>query len=288
LKVERLSRNKEEVVQLAEFLAIHQSDASLLGCLLRRLAGKVSLGPSQPTAGVGFFQSDDVLLRKRPSAGQQPLPERLAEGVESEAALICSGAVSGHAFSEAVTLPFRFKRWLFAAAGEAEALSPIRAALLERLPDYLRRSVKGDSAAEALFFAFLSRLRDAGRLDDHDIDASTAARALAAAAGEAERAFEQQGKPLPALALVTTNGRVMTALRRGHPLYLGVIDGLVPCQRCEIGEAASELDPRVNSHKMLRAAIFVSGAQAEPAGFRELVEGEVLAVPRGLTEIEAL
>jgi hypothetical protein len=144
--------------------------------------------------------------------------------------------------------------------------------------------VKGDSAAEALFFAFLSRLRDAGRLDDHDIDASTAARALAAAAGEAERAFEQQGKPLPALALVTTNGRVMTALRRGHPLYLGVIDGLVPCQRCEIGEEASELD----SHKMLRAAIFVSGAQAEPAGFRELVEGEVLAVPRGLTEIEAL
>ncbi len=277
-------------MQLAEFLAIHQSDASLLGCVLRRLSGKVSLGPVQPTAGVGFFQSDDVLLRKRPSSGQAPLPERLAEGVESEAALICSGAVSGPggAFSEAMTLPFRFKQWLFAVGGAAEALAPIRATLQEGLPDYLRRSVKGDSAAEALFFAFLSRLRDVGRLDDHDVDAPTVARALAAAAGGAERAFEQQGKALPPLALLITNGRVMAALRRGHPLWLGVLDGLLPCQRCEIGATASDLDPRVNSHKMLRAAMFLSGVQASPAGFRELAEGEVLAVPRGLAQIEAL
>ena len=276
---------------MAEFLAIHQSDASLLGCLLRRLAGKVSLGTAEPAAGVGFFQSDDVLLRKRPLAGQDPAPEKLAEGVESEAALICSGAVgssTSRAFNEQLALPFRFKRWLFACAGQPGALSPIRAVLLQALPDYLRRSVKGDSATEALFFAFLSRLRDAGRLDDHDVDAVTAARALAAAVGEAERAFEQMGQPLPGLALVATNGRVMTGLRRGHPLYLGVIDGLVPCQRCEIGPAASDLDPRVNSHRMLRAAMLLSGTQVPQEGFRELAEGEILAIPRGLTEIETL
>ncbi len=275
---------------MAEFLAIHQSDASLLGCVLRRLAGKVSLGPPEGAAGVGFFQSDDVLLRKRPLSGQQPLPEKLAEGVESEAALICSGTVlpATRSFSEPLTLPFRFKRWLFATAGQPDALNPIRAGLLKGLPDYLRRSVKGDSAAEGVFFTFLSRLRDAGRLDDADVDAQTAARALAAAVGEAERAFEKLAQPLPALALVVSNGRVLAALRRGHPLLLGVIDGLIPCQRCEIGPAASDLDPRVNSHRMLRAAIVLSGAQDAPEGFRELAEREVLAVPRGLSEIEFL
>jgi glutamine amidotransferase len=276
---------------VAEFLAIHQTDASLLGCLLRRLSGKVSLGPVEPAAGVGFFQSDDVLLRKRPLAGQLPLPEKLAEGVESEAALICSGAVgaeAARAFNEQTALPFRFKRWLFAIAGQPDTLFPIRGQLQKELPDYLRRSVKGDSAAEAVFFTFLSRLRDVGRLDDADVDAVTSGRALAAAVGEAERAFEQQGVPLPPLAAVATNGRVMTALRRGHPLFLGVIDGLIPCARCEIVAGASDLDPRVNSHKMLRAAMFISGAQAATEGFRELAEGEILAVPRGLTEIESL
>ena len=276
---------------MAEFLAIHQSDASLLACTLRRLAGKVSLGGVEPAAGVGFFQSDDVLLRKRPLAGQPPDPSKLAEGVESEAAVICSGAVGGtaRAFNEQMTLPFRFKRWLFATAGQPDALGPVRGPLLKGLPDYLRRSAKGDTGAEILFFTFLSKLRDAGRLDDADVDAVTSARALAAAVGEAERAFEQQGATLPPLALLATNGRVMTALRRGHPLFLGVVDGLMPCARCEIGPSSSELDPRVNSHKKLRAAMFLSGSQdPAPEGFRELAEGEILAVPRELTEIEAL
>ena len=277
---------------MAEFLAIHQSDASLLGCILRRLAGKVSLGSVERATGVGFFQSDDVLLRKRPSAGKEAHPEKLAEGIESEAALICSGAVGtvnrNASFNEQTALPFRFKKWLFAAAGQPDGLAPIREALIKGVPDYLRRSVKGDSATEALFFAFLTKLRDAGRLDDQDVDALTAARALAAAVGEAERVFEQLGQPLPGVALVATNGRVMAALRRGHPLYLGVVDGLLPCARCEIPAGASDLDPRVNSHKRLRAAMFLSGAQSPLEGFREVSEGEILSVPRGLTEIEAL
>ena len=274
---------------MAEFLAIHQSDATLLGCILRRFAGRVSLGSSDRAAGVGFFQSDDVLLRKRPLGGQPALPEKLAEGVESEAALICSGTVgtSARSFNEQTTLPFRFKRWLFAVAGQPDALAPIRPALTKGLPDYLRRSAKGDSAAEGLFFTFLSRLRDAGRLDDHELDAETAARSLAAAVGEAERAFEQLGERLPGIAAVVSNGRVMAALRRGHPLLIGVVDGLIPCARCEIGVGANELDPRVKSHRTLRAAIVLSGAQPTE-GFREVAEREVLAVPRTLTDMRSL
>lgn len=274
---------------MAEFLAIHQSDAALLGCVLRRVAGKVSLGASERAAGVGFFQSDDVLLRKRPLLGQPALPEKLAEGVESEAALICSGAVGTptRSFNEQMTLPFRFKRWLFATAGQPDALAPARAALLKGLPDYLRRSVKGDTAAEGLFFTFLSRLRDVGKLDDHDIDAEAAARALAAAVGETERAFEQMAQPLPAMAVVATNGRVMAALRRGHPLRVRVLDGLIPCQRCEIGPGANELDPRVKSHRMLRAVMVLSAPEPVEE-FREVAEREVIAVPRTLTDVRSL
>ena len=269
---------------MAEFLALHQTDASLLGCLLRRLSGRVTLGPVQPAAGVGFFESDDVLVRKRPLAGLEPAFERLADGVESEAALITSGvALAGaRTFDERHTLPFRFKRWLFAIAGQTEPLRPARAPLVAALPEYLRRAVTGESAAESLFFTFLARLRDAGRLDDIDVDAQTAARALAAAVGAAERAFEQQGAPLPPLAVVATNGRVMAALRRGHPLWLGQLEGLLPCARCEVAEGGRALDPRVAEHRNLRAAVLVSGVQAGPSGFRELAEGEVLAVPRDL------
>src|SRR5207302_43649 len=152
-------------------------------------------------------------------ANPPALPERLAEGVTSEAVVIAAGtaikSVRG-AFAEEATFPFRFHRWIFSLAGDAVALQPSRPKVHEGLPEYLRRSVKGDAAAQSLFFDFLSRLREAGRLDDGDVDETTVARALAGAVGSAERAFEQLGQPMPPLAAVATNGRVMAAVRRGH------------------------------------------------------------------------
>ena len=103
---------------MAEFICIHETDASLLPCVLRKLKGSLSLGPPETAAGVGYFQNDDVLVRKRPLASQPPhFLERIAEGVESEAVLIATGSLT-RAFKEEATLPIRFKRWLFALAGQ--------------------------------------------------------------------------------------------------------------------------------------------------------------------------
>src|SRR4051794_6109120 len=115
------------VDEVAEFIAIHQTDASLLPCLLRKLKGRASLGPSESAAGVGYFQSDDVLVRKRPLGGRVPLAEKLAEGVDSEAVIVSTGSLT-RSFSEEATLPLRFERWLFAVAGQPEALAPAHAA----------------------------------------------------------------------------------------------------------------------------------------------------------------
>src|SRR5436305_4204017 len=180
---------------VADFLAIHHTDASLLPCLLRRLKGRATLGPTENAAGLGFFQSDDVLVRKRPVAGI-PTFEKLTEGVESEAAVIATGSLT-RAFAEESTFPLRFKRWLFAFGGNPGSLGPAHAALIEALPASLRRAARGESAAEAIFLTFLSRLRDAGQLDNIDVSADAAAKALAAAVGAAERAFEKNAAELP-------------------------------------------------------------------------------------------
>ena len=68
---------------------------------------------------------------------------------------------------------------------------------------------------------------------------------------------------------------------------IGIVDGLIPCARCEIGNGASDLDPRVKSHRMLRAAMLLSGSSGTE-GFRELAEREVVAIPRELSEIQSL
>ena len=272
---------------MPEFLAIHQSDSSLLGCVLRARAARLALGDGEPAAGMGYFQSDDVLLRKRPvPVKQSALPEALAEGVESEAVLICAGFLQGaggpsRGFQEEATLPLRFRRWLFALAGRPDLLLPARAALLGTLPDYLKRSARGDSAGESLFLLYLSRLRDLGRLDDPDLDAPGAAKALAAAVGEAERALEAQGAPRPPLAVVASNGRVLVALRRGHPLSVSAVDGLDTCGRHEVGPGMSAHNPALRAHRALKARLLLSGEA--PEGFVAVPEGGIIAIERDLT-----
>jgi glutamine amidotransferase len=189
------------------------------------------------------------------------------------------------AFNEEGTFPFRFRRWLFALAGKADELAPCRPRLLDDIPDFLRRSAKGDSAAMAIFFTFLARLREAGRFDDtaSDVDELTAARALAGAVGAAQRVFEGLGQPMPGLAAVVSNGRVMAALRRGHPLHLHLHEGIFGCARCELPADAPDNDPKVRAHRMLKAVVLASGAEPQLPDFRALEEGEVVAVGRGLS-----
>jgi|GEM_PF-990111 len=277
---------------MPEFLAINVSDAQLLGCALGASASRVQLGAGATAAGVGFFQSDDVLMRKRPlGADQRAIPFLLADGVESEAALICAGelALPPHgprAYQEEATLPFRFRRWLTAFAGDPDGLDAARPALLTSVPEFLRRSARSDSAAEALVLLFLSRLRDLGRLDDPNLDAETAARALAASMGDAERALEAQGIARPPIAIAASNGRSLIALHRGHPLWIRSLDGIPACARHEVSSKTSPHHPLARSHRALQARLILSGDGQDTSyaaeGFTAVPEGGIVAIDRDL------
>ena len=49
-----------------------------------------------------------------------------------------------------------------------------------------------------------------------------------------------------------------------------------------------QLDPKVKSHRMLRAAMVLSATTAPMEGFRGVAEREVVAIPRPLTDIRSL
>ena len=85
---------------------------------------------------------------------------------------------------------------------------------------------------------------------------------------------------------MVSNGRVLGALRRGHPVWVAAVDGLPECSVHEVGPGSKELDPKVRAHRALRAVLIASGAQPHaPEGARELAEGEVLALPRTLEPV---
>ena len=266
--------------------AILQSDPNLLPCQVARLDAHVSLqdGDRLPDAyGFGHYAEGSVLLGKRPTGAHRLLGlADLAGGIEAEALLVHARTATVGKAKDENTHPFRFRRWLFAHAGTVEAFDRIRPLLLDGLPDFLRRNVMGETDSEHLFMWFLKALRDEGRMDELDLDAPTAARALAATIRQVEAWGRGVGAQRPSrLDLVATNGRIMVAARRGGPLHYALLEGIVPCPVHGIDLKTPESDPQVRAHRVVKAVAFASRIRTSN-GFIEVPEGNVVAVSRGL------
>jgi predicted glutamine amidotransferase len=271
---------------MGALVAILQSDANLLRCQVARLGSHVSLqdGDTPPDAyGFGHYQAGNVLLSKRPTGATAPLslPD-LVGRIESEALIAHARRATVGKAKDENTHPFRFRRWLFAHDGTVEGFDRVRPQLLAALPDFLRRNVMGDTDSEHAFMWFLKLLKDDGVLDDLDLDARAAGRALARTARQLETWSREAGEQRPCrLNFAVTNGRVMAATRRGGPLYYALLEGIVPCALDDITVDTPESDPRLRPHRQVKAVCFASRILA-PNGFIEVPDGSVVSVSRTL------
>jgi glutamine amidotransferase len=271
---------------MAALVAILQSDPNLLRCQLARLAPLVLLreGEALPDAyGFGYHSEGSVLLGKRPTGAPTALslPE-LVGRVDSEALLVHARKATVGKAKDENTQPFRYHRWLFAHDGTVEGFAEARPKLLAGLPDHLRRTIAGETDSEIVFTKFLQALAADQRIDDHDLDASAAGRALARAAKQVEATTREVGEQKPSrLVMVATNGRVMAAVRRGGPLFYALFEGIVPCALDGIALETPESDPRVRPHRKVKAVVFATRL-ASTGGFIEVPEGSVVSVSRGL------
>jgi glutamine amidotransferase len=271
---------------MGALVAILQSDPNLLRCQVQRLQRHVSLrdGERMPDAyGFGHYGAGSVLLAKRPTGAAHPLAlGEIVGRVDSEALLVHARYATVGQAKDENTHPFRFRRWLFAHDGTVEAFDRVKPRLVAALPDFLRRNLMGDTDSEHAFMWFLKLLKDDDRIDDHDLDAAIAARALAGTVKQLETWSREAGAQRPSrLTFVATNGRIMVASRRGGPLHYALLEGIVPCALHEITLTSPESDPRVRPHRRVKAVAFANRLVSQN-GFIEVPDGNVVAVSRNL------
>ena len=197
---------------MGALVAILQSDPNLLRCQVTRLDAHVALAdPDRPpdAYGFGYYGNGSVLLGKRPTGAPHALGlAELVGQLDSEALLVHARQATIGKAKDENTHPFRFRRWLFAHDGTVEAFDRVRPRLLEALPEFLRRNVVGETDSEHVFTWFLKVLRDGGRIDELDLDAGIAARALAETVRQVEAWSREAGAQRP--------GAKPRSGRRGH------------------------------------------------------------------------
>jgi glutamine amidotransferase len=272
---------------MAALMAVLQTDSNLLRCQLRRLGTHVSLadGDRAPDAyGYGWYTPTEVLLAKRPTGGPAPLVlDRVAASVSGEALLVHARLTASGLREEQDVQPFRFRRWLFAHHGAIESVDDVRATLVAGLPEFLRRSVVAGKTDSALAFAvFLQTLRACGHLDDLDVDAAVAGRALASTVRRLDELSRSAGAQRPsALNLIATNGRLLVATRRGRPLHYALLEGILPCDLHGLGPGSKDTDPQLAAHGRVKA-VCIATRLLQQNGFIEVPEGSLVSVGRSL------
>ncbi|HWO08349.1 MAG TPA: class II glutamine amidotransferase [Polyangiaceae bacterium] len=137
--------------------------------------------------GIGFYQAGEALLRRRPLDDREVIEISALNDI-SAGLLIAQIRTPGvGALRTENTPPFRYRDWLFAQRGTITAFEQIRDPLLERVPEFLRCNLRGETDGEAMFYSFLSCLDEAVGLDRDRISAAQIREALRAAMTRLER-----------------------------------------------------------------------------------------------------
>jgi glutamine amidotransferase len=265
---------------VSRLVAYFGNDPERLECALfpARLALYARTPERASGWGLGFVQGGDVLLQKRPRAEATEVDFfSLAKDLRADALIGRVGLDDDGRTTAENADPFRFRWWLFGLVGETAGFHQVRERLLQSVPDFLRRNIRGRSPSEHIFHLFLAFLHDAGLLESLSPQPEAVRRALHESVTFVDRLLTTAGNAATRLALVATNGRCMVAESHGHPVQFLAMDGIADCPVCR-GKSHAVDDRRI-SHESLRAVVVeANGSSSARPGWVVVPEGGALIV----------
>jgi hypothetical protein len=232
--------------------------------------------------GLGYVQGGEVLLSRNPRLQTENVDFYAAvESLQADYVIAHASAPDGLS-GNANTQPFRFRKWMFAQEGVTEDASLLQAGLLDRVPDFIRRNIKGKTLAEQVFHLFLASSHGHGILDEVNLEPGRACTALVEVLTAIEDGLDRAGGSARAGGstgslgnLMVSNGRLFVAACLSQPLYMRRLT--VP------GPGPSRRDTA------FRGILVVSSATSPGEGFEEIPARSALLVSRDVrTDIVSL
>lgn len=166
--------------------------------------------------------------------------------------------------------PFIYKKWTFAHNGTLQRFDVHRASVETLIDPDFRKLIQGDTDSERCFYVFLSRLREASRLDTPPLVA--VARALTETARTVIRITEVGAVKPSSTNFLVTDGRLMVGTRRHRTLYFS--------EHRRHGEAP-DLPPR--DGEQLKQFVIASEKLNTESHWYEIPEESVIGVDADMT-----
>jgi hypothetical protein len=219
--------------------------------------------------GMGYVQGGEVLLSRTPRRSNEAHDFYATIAGSKSDCLIGHAASDNDVLGTESTQPFRFRRWMFA-QDDAPMISPeIWGAIAAKVPDFLRRNLRGRTLAELTLHTFLARLHDQSMLDDPLVPLPVVKRALADALTlmSSSLASAGWGGRIGNVAASDSRSVSMVRVDGGAPLYLRRL-------HC--------FDDRGARDDSFRGVLLLSGPQPAGEGAEEVPPGSLVTISRDL------
>ena len=238
--------------------------------------------------GLGFYQSGEVLLRRR------PLDERAVIDVSEAATNVRTDVLIGHVREATVgslrsenTHPFRYRLWLFAQTGTIDGFEKLQGRLLESVPEFLRRNLRGETDSELFFYLFLSFLHDSGHLRETPPSPEHIRVALRSSISLVDRLSAEEGRAENQGDILVTNGEHLLAVHRDGTMAYRVLAGRHDVEEL-LGDEGMR-SARIPSIDSTRFALVASELEGVPSRWTAVPERTIVTMSRTEDpEVEAL
>jgi predicted glutamine amidotransferase len=224
--------------------------------------------------GIGFYQAGEALLRRRPLDDREVIEIAALHDISAGLIIAQIRTPGVGALRTENTPPFRYRDWLFAQRGTIHGFDQIRDPLLERLPEFLRCNMRGETDGEAMFYTFLSCLDEAVGLDRDRISASQMREALRAALARAQLLLGGGASEATAVDWFVSDGEHLTALHQ---------TGTMMYRRFEAPEELEALlpegPPGASLHPF-RCSVIASGLDTPPEKWSRLETNTLITLNR--------
>jgi glutamine amidotransferase len=265
---------------MSHFVALSINANSRVSCAAEPFTGQLVLPAGGAGGwGLGYFRSGRVLLRIEPrEQGEEIDVVRVLSELEADVVLLHSREATVGPVRRENTHPFKFQDWLFAHNGTLAGFEDYRHKLLDAMPPFIHRSLRGDTDSEHLFHLFLSFLYDSGKLARSDPGTAAIREALRQAVTMVDNFAQDYGHAPSPMSAVVSDGYSLVVLGRGAPVCYALIEGVRDCNVCRISRT-SKGKPQQTDHENLRAVLVLSSEiKPQCAAFQELVDNTLLSV----------
>lgn len=224
--------------------------------------------------GIGFYQAGEALLRRRPLDDREVIEIAALNDISAGMIVAQIRTPGVGALRTENTPPFRYRDWLFAQRGTIGGFDQVRDPLLERLPEFLRCNLRGETDGEAMFYSFLACLDEAVGLDRDRISATQIREALRGAVARADQLLARAGHPAALIDCFVSDGEHLVALHR---------TGTMMYRRFEAPEELEALLPEGPPGQSLhpfRCSVIASGLDEPPEKWSRVESERIVTLNR--------